>query len=148
MWFCITDKVIIFKNVKFIFTACNENSSLQCRNPEIKLRDGDDQRPQLYFKLYFLTATSLFLKGLLALIKILITPGRYSKITLHLLFSVHTGLMLKQSLKKTQMTLTQGLSHHSPKSHIRVLGTVCQSYSHLKYQEWFKYHYYTLTNQV
>lgn len=77
--------------MKFIFTACNENSSLQCRNPEIKLRDGDDQRPQLYFKLYFLTATSLFLKGLLALIKILITPGRYSKITLHLLFSVHTG---------------------------------------------------------
>lgn len=55
--------------MKFGFTACNENSSLQSKCPELKLRDSDAQRPQLYFELHFLTATALFLKAPLALIK-------------------------------------------------------------------------------
>lgn len=61
-----------------MFTAWNENLSLQSKSPELKLRDNDDQRPQLYFKLNFLTATALLLKALLALTRCLIPPGRYS----------------------------------------------------------------------
>lgn len=119
---------------------------------KLKLRHSDNQRQLLYFKLNFLTATALFLKVPLSPIKFLLFQVNILKLHCHLFFSVHQTIVSTKSSTEAAIEGNAADSNKklsdSPKPHIRVLGTVCQSYSPPNAQGRLKCHYCALTNQV
>lgn len=103
---------------------------------KLKLRHSDNQRQLLYFKLHFLTAIALFLKVPLSPLKVLLFQVYILKLQSHLFFSVHQAIVSTKSsaevaIEGNAVAINIKLLSDNSKPHIRVSGTVCQSYSHL-----------------